>query len=125
MAACIIVYDCTDEKTFSNIKHWINSIKEHAPIDVVKIIVGNKCDLDSQREVPLLVAQDFAKSNGLKHFETSALTGQGVQEIFEYVGRKVKENIDLGLLDHKELLNQRKSLTLKEDTLSRTHQCFC
>ena len=47
MAACIIVYDCTDEKTFSNVKHWINSIKEHAPIDVVKIIVGNKCDLDS------------------------------------------------------------------------------
>ena len=40
----ILVYDCTEEQTFSNIRNWIKQIEQHASDDVAKVLVGNKCD---------------------------------------------------------------------------------
>ncbi len=42
----MIVYDITDEKTFERVKNWVNSIEEKANADTVKILVGNKVDLE-------------------------------------------------------------------------------
>ena len=42
----ILVYDITQKKTFSNIKHWYDNIKNNIDIDkVALILVGNKSDL--------------------------------------------------------------------------------
>ena len=45
----ILVYDITDRQTFNNIQFWLEEVKKHAGANVVKFIVGNKCDLESQR----------------------------------------------------------------------------
>lgn len=47
----MLVYDVTNEKSFENIKNWIRNIEENASADVEKMILGNKCDLDSKRQV--------------------------------------------------------------------------
>ena len=41
----LLVYDVTDEKSFSNIRNWIKSIEQHASESVDKSLIGNKCDL--------------------------------------------------------------------------------
>lgn len=47
----MLVYDVTNEKSFENIKNWVRNIEEHASSDVDKMILGNKCDKDEDREV--------------------------------------------------------------------------
>jgi Ras-related protein Rab-5C len=43
-------------------------------------LVGNKCDcLESERKVPKMKANEFAKSNNMIFYETSAKTGEGVK----------------------------------------------
>ena len=51
--AVILVYDVTDKKTFDNIDKWRHKFEErpdHSDI-TVKVLVGCKADLDSEREV--------------------------------------------------------------------------
>jgi len=64
--------------------------------DVVLIIVGNKLDMDRNRIVQKQKAEEFAKSVGAKHFETSAKLNQGVKEMFseltKFIVEKEKES---------------------------------
>ena len=51
-AQCIVmVYDITDSSTFEAIKTWYEEIFEYARENVAVILVGNKSDLDSERQV--------------------------------------------------------------------------
>uniref|UniRef100_A0AAY4AN69 Ras-related protein Rab-13 n=1 Tax=Denticeps clupeoides TaxID=299321 RepID=A0AAY4AN69_9TELE len=48
----ILVYDITDEKSFENIQNWMKSIKENASAGVSRMLLGNKCDIETKRKVP-------------------------------------------------------------------------
>ena len=55
----------------------------HAPSDAIVYLIGNKSDSESTREVTFDRALQFAQHNSIqKCFETSALTGHNVEEIF-------------------------------------------
>lgn len=41
----------TDQESFNNVKQWLNEIDRYASENVNKLLVGNKCDLESQRVV--------------------------------------------------------------------------
>ncbi|VDO43978.1 unnamed protein product [Haemonchus placei] len=47
----LIVFDITNEKTFDCLPYWLRTIEKLASENVVKLLVGNKCDLVSGREV--------------------------------------------------------------------------
>merc|ERR1712022_88503 len=47
----LLVYDVTDEKSFQNIKQWMRNIDQHANTEVVKVLLGNKCDMKNKRAV--------------------------------------------------------------------------
>ena len=55
---------------------------EHAYSKMTIILVGNKKDLENEREVSYQEGLEFAKKNKLIFFETSAKTGEGVEETF-------------------------------------------
>jgi len=61
--------------------------------DIVLILVGNKSDLDEEREVTFLEASRFAQENELMFLETSALTSDGVQEVFLKTARTILSKI--------------------------------
>ena len=87
----ILVYDCTEEKSFSNISNWMKQIEQHASKDVVKVLVGNKADKDD-RVVDTETGKQLADEYGLAFFETSAKTGLNISELFQYVAQTVVEN---------------------------------
>lgn len=45
----MVVYDVTDRDSFNSIKSWISEIEKYAKEGVIRILVGNKCDLKDQR----------------------------------------------------------------------------
>lgn len=77
-AGAFLVFDLTSRISFENISRWLHDITEVAKNDIIKILIGNKNDLESQREITSEEASEFAKANGMIYFETSAKTGTNV-----------------------------------------------
>ncbi|KAN0003790.1 hypothetical protein ACTFIZ_009941 [Dictyostelium cf. discoideum] len=79
----IIVYDVTDQNSFNNIPMWLIEVEKFAPNNnAIKIIIGNKCDLITQRVVGQTFAKEFADSLNLKLFETSAKQSINIEDTF-------------------------------------------
>lgn len=78
----IIVYDISNEKSFENITKWIRNIKKHAAESCVKLLIGNKCDLENERVIKTDVGIKLAKEHGVKFFETSAKSSINIEEAF-------------------------------------------
>ena len=68
----IVAFAVTDQQSFTDVTTWLNSIREHADPNVVKVLVGNKCDLENERRVSYQEAADLAKANGMHYYDTSA-----------------------------------------------------
>jgi small GTP-binding protein len=89
----IVVYSCSDRKSFANVESWMRQIKTHAVPDVCIILVGNKCDL-ANREVKKEEGEELAKSYKVKFFETSAKEGLNVSEVFLEIAKTITKKIN-------------------------------
>ena len=58
----LLLYDVTKSASFSNIKNWVEELREHANPNIVAMLVGNKTDLGALRAVPAEVAAAFASA---------------------------------------------------------------
>ena len=86
----ILVFSVTDRGSLEKISFWMKSIEENTNIkDKVIILVGNKIDME--REISHEEANNFAKENNLKYFETSAKTGYGIDETFNQLYQDIYE----------------------------------
>ncbi|CDS42331.1 ras protein rab 8b [Echinococcus multilocularis] len=74
----MLVYDITQYQSFRNIKQWLTNIDDHANSDVERMLLGNKCDMVSQRQVTKEEAQEFAKNHNIEFLETSAKEGENL-----------------------------------------------
>eukprot|EP01138_Halocafeteria_seosinensis_P010801 gb/GECG01011031.1/.p1 GENE.gb/GECG01011031.1/~~gb/GECG01011031.1/.p1 ORF type:complete len:203 (+),score=26.45 gb/GECG01011031.1/:1-609(+) len=89
----IIVYDITDRESFDNVKQWFNEIERYACANVNKLLVGNKCDLESKRQVDFEEAQAFADEHGIPFLETSAKDATNVEKSFVTMAEKIKDRM--------------------------------
>jgi len=78
----LLTYDITKRHTFNHIEKWLDELHNHADKNIVVMLVGNKSDLSSIREVPIEEAKDLAKQKGLFFIETSALDSSNVEPAF-------------------------------------------
>ncbi|MHA2186591.1 MAG: Rab family GTPase [Promethearchaeota archaeon] len=80
----ILLFDITERQSFLNIQNWFNEITKHLinTSKLVWILIGNKKDLLDERMVARDEAEELARSNNLTYVETSALTGNNVEESF-------------------------------------------
>jgi Ras-related protein Rab-4B len=99
------VYDITSRESFNNLPRWIQDAREQASKEVTIAVVGNKRDLSNERAVPMLDASRFCQERDLLFMETSALTGEGVVDIFELLTRRVIDKIQSGQIDPKSVAN--------------------
>ena len=91
----LVVYDITDRESFTNLNSWLIEIEKNANKNVFKLLIGNKSDLESQRQVQFDEGKAFAESNGMKFIETSAKTDQKVKEAFETLTKEIiKDNLN-------------------------------
>jgi small GTP-binding protein len=81
-----IVYDVTNQTSFSNLPFWYNLIKEATDNDIVIYLIGNKIDLiyEQGRMVNKSLAVNFVREYNLQGYaECSAKTNENVEEIFQ------------------------------------------
>ncbi|XP_041725658.1 intraflagellar transport protein 27 homolog isoform X2 [Coregonus clupeaformis] len=68
-----LVFDMSSELSFSSCGRWLERVRAHCQgLHIPGVLVGNKSDLSSRREVETSVAQEWAQSQGLEYHETSA-----------------------------------------------------
>ena len=98
-ACACIVYDITQRNSFENIKSWIEDCKKQSPKTVFLILIGNKKDLEDKRQISYDEGEEFARKNNMLFFETSAKTGENIENVFLTSAQKIAENIENGLYD--------------------------
>ncbi|KAJ8491114.1 hypothetical protein OPV22_012835 [Ensete ventricosum] len=98
-AGALLVYDITRRETFDHLASWLEDLIEHAGAKVTIMLIGNKCDLAHRRAVRTEEGEQFAEDHGLFFMETSARTGQNVEEAFINTAAAIRENIEDGASD--------------------------
>ncbi len=88
-----LVYDITRKDTFEHITKWLNEVKANGSKDIFCILIGNKKDLEEQRQVKYEEGKKLAEENNLLFLETSAKTAENVQEAFAISAEKILEQI--------------------------------
>ena len=82
--ACILVYDISRKDSFDEIKNYFKrEIEEKCKKTMKIILLGNKSDLENEREVTSEEGALFALENNYIFMETSCLTGHNIYNAFE------------------------------------------
>lgn len=90
--AALCVYDITSRSSFTKAQDWIKELKKQAPEGIVICLVGNKADLEENREVDEREVSQYIdelnqEDNKIVAAECSAKSGDGVVDIFTKVAR--------------------------------------
>ena len=102
-ACVLVIYDITNRNSFDNITTWIEDYKNNSKSEKMLIIlVGNKSDLNDKRQVSNEEGQDLADKFGILFFETSAFTGENVNNIFEKSVEEIQKRINENYYDLEE-----------------------
>ena len=79
----MMVYSINSKESFDNVEMWLRELRTHSNPDVKVFLIGNKSDLEAEREVTTEQGENFYKQNNLSLFmESSAKTGFNTQKIF-------------------------------------------
>ena len=92
--AALILYDTTRKNTIEDIHELVDIIDAYADGDVIKVLIGTKIDLEDQRDITKEEVNEIcSKYNWCAEIiETSAKTGENVEEAFLNVFREIVEN---------------------------------
>jgi len=85
----VVVYDITQSASLEKARSWIRELQRQADPSIIIALCGNKSDLAARRQVSQEEAKKYAEEEGLMWGETSAKTGEGVNEIFTEIAKKL------------------------------------
>ena len=89
-SGAILVYDCADPASFESVKYWVEELRSKGPANVVIAVAANKSDQPAEKKmVDPAVAKAYCDENGMLFFETSALSGDNVSQLFEGTSVKI------------------------------------
>ena len=102
---CLLIYDITRKKTFEDCKSYFKeSIEENCKKNVKVLLLGNKTDLEEEREVAPDEGANFAEKNNYLFMETSCLKNANVADAFETLieitNREAKKEIQDNIEDN-------------------------
>uniref|UniRef100_A0A8C7JBE5 RAS and EF-hand domain containing n=1 Tax=Oncorhynchus kisutch TaxID=8019 RepID=A0A8C7JBE5_ONCKI len=95
----LLLYDVTCEKSFLNVREWVDMIEDVSQDDIPIMLVGNKCDLreqalqDSVTCVPTSFGEKLAMTYNALFCETSAKDGSNVIEAVLHLAREMTKQV--------------------------------
>lgn len=109
----VLVYDITNAKSFQDVRQWMQDIHEKTSEDVEVILLGNKCDKETERVIPKNSGEKLAWEYGIPFFETSAKNNINIDNAFLMLAKEILNKSSCALID-------RDTVDLKADTKKRT-----
>lgn len=86
----ILVYDVSCRESFTKVEDWLNELETYSTNhDLIKMLVGNKCDKEAERMVSKEEGQKCARKYQMMFIEASAKTKEGVHVAFEELVEKI------------------------------------
>lgn len=121
-----MVYDITDAESFENVKNWMTEIDRFAKEGVLRVLVGNKCDLEDKRQVPTSKGKELADSFGITFIETSAKDTVNIEELFInttkiFLSKQI--GVDMQTMKKNDMKNRQISLTSTKIEDSKKKKC--
>ena len=113
--AIIILYDITEKSSFENIKFWLVEIDKFAKQGVLKILVGNKKDLEEKRQVSTEEAESLAVQNGIKFIEVSAKNNINIEILFQDIVKTLMQR-------HLNAINENPFMSGANNTVLKNNQ---
>lgn len=100
----ILVYDITDMTSFNALNVWLQTLKEAQGNENIKVmLVGNKRDLEEDRQVPTSTGLAWSREQGLYFLETSAADGSNVHRAFQILLDDIYTNMLTSIAKNAEL----------------------
>jgi Ras-related protein Rab-2A len=85
----LLLYDVTRRRTFLNMDRWKEETFTNAGRDIPLVVVANKIDLVESRAVTTEDGEAYAKEHGFIYVESSALTGENVEDAYVELCKKM------------------------------------
>ena len=120
----LLIYDVTDKESFKNLSNWLIEIEKNGNKNVLKVLIGNKTDLEDKRIISYNQGKEFADMYGLKFIETSAKKNMNVSEAFETLGREIMES-NVEYKQSKQKDNKKISISSAQDLNMKKKEGCC
>ena len=120
-----VVYDITRKDTFISVERWVHDLKTAGDQKLTVILIGNKSDLENQREILKEQGEEKAKSFGCAFLETSALSGNNIEKAFEMMVKEIFNKYKNDVLDDEELVSLEKGDDLANKSNDNTNKKGC
>lgn len=96
----VLVYDISNDASFEDLTNWLHDLQQLCNPNAYILLVGNKADLEEQRQVGVQQAKDFAEQHHLEYLETSALSGANVTEAFTRLAYGIANRVNNGQIQN-------------------------
>lgn len=115
----VVVFDLTNAKSFSDLKYWVQQLKDFADSALIKMLLGNKSDISHELRVPQEEIDKFCSANGFVYYETSAKLNNNIDACFMELARRIKEQFYIAKKNSYERNNET-LLRIKENNGGRS-----
>ena len=119
----IVVYAINSKNSFNQIDIWLKELRMHSNPDAKVFLIGNKVDLESERQVSKEEGLEYSKKNNMSYFtEASALTGLNAQNIFIEAAKILYKDYLKYKDENTEIQDQNKVVLNQENTKNNPAQ---
>lgn len=118
----IIVFDVVRPQTYQSVSYWIKELKANVDKNTVLVVCANKVDKDEPRVPDAEVAQKFAQENGALYVETSAISGIGIDRLFQAA---VQQYIKVCPVNQENPAGHKNTVTIDNDKTEKKGSSCC
>ena len=122
-----VVYDITRKGSFESIEKWVNDLTSTADKKLTIVVIGNKCDLEDQRQITKEQGEEKANKLEVAFLETSAFSGENLDKAFELMMNEIYKKCHEEMLAENdlELIEGGKDINLNKTNENTEKKTCC